>query len=236
VASKLVGRVVARRDLSEEQIARMFDVFGEHFAGADLAIFRRDLAGKDWVLSLESKDGELQGFSTMALFETTAAGQDVSVVYSGDTIIRPPYWGTPELARLWIRTIFDLSAGMKRPLYWLLISSGYRTYRFLPVFYRDFYPRHDHPSPERAKDLVDDLAARRFGADYDPSTGIVRFGHGATPLRAGIGELTPGRLSDPHVAFFVARNPGHTRGDELVCLTEIGVDNLTAAGWRMAGL
>ena len=47
-------------------------------------------------------------------------------------------------------------------------------------------------------------------------------------------DQAPERLqSDPHVAFFAARNPGHERGDELVCLCELGDDNLTPAGRRM---
>jgi hypothetical protein len=40
-------------------------------------------------------------------------------------------------------------------------------------------------------------------------------------------------LCDPHVAFFLNRNPGWRRGDELVCLTEIAFENLTPAGRRM---
>ena len=41
------------------------------------------------------------------------------------------------------------------------------------------------------------------------------------------------RLKNAHVAFFKSINPGHTQGDELVCLTEIDPDNLTRAGRRM---
>ena len=28
-------------------------------------------------------------------------------------------------------------------------------------------------------------------------------------------------MPDPHVAFFLERNPGFVQGDELVCLTKI---------------
>jgi hypothetical protein len=56
-----------------------------------------------------------------------------------------------------------------------------------------------------------------------------------TPLRSGLAELKPARLRDPHVAFFVRANPGHARGDELACLSEIEYHNLTPAGGRMVG-
>jgi hypothetical protein len=40
-------------------------------------------------------------------------------------------------------------------------------------------------------------------------------------------------LRNPHIAFFVAQNPGHAQGDELVCLARIHHDNFSAAGRRM---
>ena len=43
-----------------------------------------------------------------------------------------------------------------------------------------------------------------------------------------------GPVPDPHIAFFLERNPGFVRGDELVCLTRIDEQNLTPAGRRMA--
>ena len=70
--------------------------------------------------------------------------------------------------------------------------------------------------------------------NYDPATGIVRFREGATPLRAGVAEVGEERRRNPHIRFFLERNPGHVRGDELVCLTRLGVDNFTPAGRRMA--
>jgi hypothetical protein len=35
------------------------------------------------------------------------------------------------------------------------------------------------------------------------------------------------------VSFFAEKNPGHVKGDELACITEISRSNLTRAGERM---
>jgi hypothetical protein len=213
----------------------MFNVFCENFNGATLETFTRDLANKNWVILLrENASQTLQGFSTLALYENQFNGQPISVVYSGDTIIRRAYWGTPELPTAWIHTVLEKSASMPQPLYWLLISSGYKTYRFLTVFYKEFYPRHDAPTPPEHQALMDHLARERFGADYLPTQGVVRFSDGATPLREGVAEVTDERLHDPHVAFYIKANPGHIHGDELVCLTRVHPDNFTPAGRRMA--
>jgi hypothetical protein len=230
----LTSQCIARPRLSDVQSNAMYELFEAHFSGASVVQFQRDLHNKDWVILLSDQDGAVQGFSTFALYQTQHAGRMISVVCSGDTIVRPAFWGTPELPRSWIQNVLRLSADMPKPLYWLLISSGYKTYRFLSVFYRMFYPRYDVDTPADARALMAALAEQRFGADYCVQTGIVRFKTGATALRDGIATPTDERLSDPHVRFFIDNNPGHNDGDELVCLTRVDRDNFTAAGRRMA--
>jgi hypothetical protein len=118
--------------------------------------------------------------------------------------------------------------------YWLLLTSGFRTYRFLPVFWRDFLPRFDAGEREDARQLLEHLAAERFGERFNARTGIVSFMR-PQRLRPQLRGIPPERLADPHVSFFSTRNPGHAKGDELVCLTELSSENLTAAGRRMVG-
>jgi hypothetical protein len=76
------------------------------------------------------------------------------------------------------------------------------------------------------------LARGRFGTCYDASTGIVTLKNPQV-LREGLRGIPEERLSDPHVALFERLNPGHGKGDELVCLTEICEANLTRAGRRI---
>ena len=231
----LTSTAIPRDDLSGTDIQSMFRVFSENFDGATKNIFERDLSNKNWVILLrDGETSELEGFSTLALYETQFNNQLMSVVYSGDTIIRRAYWGTPELPRSWIHTVLEKSAHMPQPLYWLLISSGYKTYRFLTVFYKEFYPHYGKPTPPEMQARMKYLATQRFGSDYHCKEGVVRFQNGATPLRKGIAEVSDERLHDPHVAFYISKNPGHVHGDELVCITQIHPDNFTAAGRRMA--
>ena len=49
------------------------------------------------------------------------------------------------------------------PYYWLLITSGFRTYRLLSTFWQRFTPRHDTQTSPHQKRLLDALAAERFG-------------------------------------------------------------------------
>jgi hypothetical protein len=46
-------------------------------------------------------------------------------------------------------------------------------------------------------------------------------------------EVPAHRLRDPHVAFFLQRNPGYRQGDELACLADIAKENFTRLAWRV---
>ncbi|MGH8045868.1 MAG: hypothetical protein ACREKL_01360, partial [Chthoniobacterales bacterium] len=165
--------------------------------------------------------------------EVVFVEQPLTVIYSGDTIVSREGWGSPSLARNWIASVNHLRREFpSRPCHWLLLTSGFRTYRFLPVFWREFFPRFDCPTPPDRQRLLDFLAEIHYGSLYDSSAGVVRF-PSPQRLRGTLGHVPVGRDTDAHVACFLAKNPGHIDGDELVCLTEISEGNLTPAGVRM---
>jgi hypothetical protein len=223
---------VARRNLSPDERVEMYALIESHFEGVREDVFHRDLDAKDWVLRIV-RDGALVGFSTLQSYRAMADGRCLNVIYSGDTVVSPEAWGSPVLARGWIALVRAMqTAHPNEPWYWLLLSSGFRTYRFLPVFWREFWPRYDAETPSDVRALMEELARDHFGDAYDPTAGVVRF---ETPqrLRAHLAAVPEGKGNDPHVRFFLERNPGHAEGDELVCLTELGDANLTAAGVRM---
>jgi hypothetical protein len=144
--------------------------------------------------------------------------------------------GETALPRLWAEHVFGRAPAINGArAFWFLICSGYKTYRFLPVFFREFYPTYARPTPPGAQRLLDTLGRRKFAQAYDKAKGVVRLEHGAA-LRRGVAEIDAQRLADPHVAFFQAANPGHARGDELACIAELTIANLTPAGRRMLGL
>lgn len=223
----------ARDEVSAAERDEMFALLDTHFENVSREQFETDLAAKNWAILLRDTAGELVGFSTFHFHHALYRGERRSVVYSGDTIVDPRCWHTPALPKAWIasvRVVHEQSGG--GPLWWLLISSGFRTYRLLPVFWREFFPRHDAPEPNEIATWRHQLADERFGACYDRRAGVVRF---AKPqnLKAHLGGIPIGKLADPHVAFFARANPCHAQGDELVCITRLDDANLTPAGRRM---
>ena len=225
--------LVPRSELSPRQELEMFHLLTRHFEGVTPEQFARDLAEKSLALLLE-RDGALVGFSTLLAYTAAFEGETVNVIYSGDTIVSTEAWGTTALPRAWVAGVEALRATL--PLarcFWLLLTSGFRIYRFLPVFWIDFFPKFDAPASPEMKRLSVQLARARFGAQFNTETGIVRFSH-PQRLRASLENIPQNRQTDPHVEFFLSRNPGHAEGDELVCLTALCPENLSAAGRRMA--
>jgi hypothetical protein len=226
------GAVASRRAaLTHEERDGMLRLMDTHFDGVTPEQFDRDLAEKDWVLRF-LRGEQLIGFSTIQVYAVPHDGRCVNVIYSGDTVMDPEAWGSPLLARAWIALVRELqSRHPEGDWYWLLLSSGFRTYRFLPVFWREFWPRYDTNGTDTPP-LLDELARDRFGDRFDAATGVVRF-ENPQRLRGHLSMIPGGKTDDPHVQFFIDRNPGHASGDELVCLAELSDANLTAAGRRM---
>jgi len=233
----LVGKLVPVPRVTRAQRDAMFALMDRHFDNVSRPRFDADLDEKDWVILLVDRDsGAIGGFSTQMLLDAEVEGRPIRALFSGDTIVDRERWGDSALSHVWGRlalSLIDWLEGVE--LYWFLISKGYRTYRFLPVFFREFYPRHDRPTPAWANTVIDTLARRKFPNGFDAHAGVIRAGADKDRLRAGVADLTAERLHDPHVRFFAARNPGYADGDELCCIAPLTRANFTAAAYRVIG-
>ena len=155
--SELPG-LLARTEVSAAQRDEMFALLSRYFDGVTREQFECDLAAKDWVIEIRNDDA-LLGFTTLRVTTSRFEDEPISTLYSGDTIVAPEAWGTPALARAWIAGVNRIRATFPPGrCFWLLLTSGFRTYRFLPVFWREFFPRFDLPTPPDAHRLLNQRA------------------------------------------------------------------------------
>ena len=235
---RLSADVISPERVTPSDREDMYQLLETYFQNTSVEQFAHDLAEKDIVILLrDPEDARVVGFSTLMKIEITIEHRNVVGFFSGDTIIAREHWGSSLLARLWVTTVFREAERIRQHspdtlFYWFLISAGYKTWRYLPTFFVAYAPHPDvQPSPFD-RQVVQTLASKKFGDDYDADAGIVRFRR-ANPLRPGVAEVTERRLRDPFVEFFIRMNPGHGQGDELACLVPISRSNLTPAGLRM---
>jgi hypothetical protein len=234
---RLQGRIVPVAGVTPAERDAMFALMDRHYDNVSRAAFDADLDEKLWVIQVvEPDDGKLCGFSTQRLLQQDVEGRSVLALFSGDTIIARAHWGDNALAHFWGRLALSLIDGRaEAELYWFLISKGYKTYRYLPLFFHNYHPRPDTESPPRLRAVLHALAASRYPDRFDPEAGVVHA-NGKDQLRPGVADVTEGRLQDKHVRFFVERNPGHAAGDELCCLAPLTRGNFTRAAWRVINL
>jgi hypothetical protein len=233
-ARRLKGRTVAVTDLDDATRRTAFALFARAYEGADWLRFLSDLEEKEHVILMQDGEtGELKGFSTVSVRSETIDRGSATVVFSGDTVIDRDYWGQKVLHRQLSLLFMKLQLqNPLRPVYWFLVSKGYKTYLGLINNFPISIPRHERPDDPGLRRLLDRLAVARFGATYDVSTGIaVNVAH--ERVRTGLAPIDEAAAqANPRVRFFVERNPGHARGDELACL---GLVRKRDAAWIALG-
>jgi len=216
-------------DLTPEQKERMFNLMCEHYNYMTRQIFERDLGEKKYVILLECLNTSMiEGFSTQMTYPFRFRDKDCLILFSGDTIISRNQWGSLELPKAFGELMLSLiKENPGKRIFWFLITKGARTYKFLPVFFKDFYPRYDRKPELELKSFIDAVAISRFGESYDSESGIVRVDGPAQPLKAEF-EPEAGKRVNPHVSFFYHSNPGYQKGDELACIAELSVSNISS--------
>jgi len=231
------GCTIAVSELQPSDRERMFQLLSESYLGVKREIFDRDLAAKEHVILLRSSKGEIVGFSTQARYRLTLADRTVVVLFSGDTIVTEEHRGTFETAREICRYFQrTLSEHPYDEIYWLLICKGWRTYRVLRLLFKDYAPRADAPDPSAFRDVADAFGNAKYPGFYYPFSRLIVFPGETQRIRPGSSEAIDRRRSDPSLLFFEKANPGHERGDELVCVAPIREDNFTAAVLRILGV
>lgn len=211
---------IARIDV--HVIRQMYQVFQQYYENTSWEIFLHDLSKKTGVFIMRNPVGRVVGFSTLMTCSVEVGGRSVQGVFSGDTIIERAYWGSRALQLEFFKFLIAHKARHPlSPIYWFLISKGFKTYLLLANNFFTFYPRHDGHEPYLA-DIVDAYCEKFFPAYYNRERRILDFGHDYAPLKSDVAEITERmRQDNPSIRLFEDLNPEWRRGTELPCVGEI---------------
>ena len=219
-------------ELGSKEREEMLQLMTDHFKGVDVDVFTSDLEEKSLAITIRDGEDSLVGFSTQLFYSEEVEGKKVEVVCSGDTVIARSARYSTALSRAWLRSVIEHAWHQPNPVYWLFICSSSRTYRFLPLYWEEFYPNPDNPTPQRVQSFMRELGARRWGGCFNHESGIVKLPSPQVAIEANNHSNGNGNNSK-YERFFLQKNPGVYRGDELLCLARISPDNLTHAGRRI---
>ena len=224
----------------------LFSLFSRFYDNISYDNFVNDLENKDTILILhngeELSTSNIVGFSTLAEYDLKIFDREVTIFFNGDTIINPQYWGTTIMPRAWANLFFNKKASApSKAFYWFLISSGHRTFRLLPNFFINYYPKVEGARTStkvtseenfRLKNILEIIAKDRFGESFNPKTGLISPKN-PTPLKAQITIPNSKKSQNPAIKFFLSANKEHTSGIELACIAEIAESNLTKSGLKL---
>lgn len=219
--------IVEVTSLSDEMIAEMYHLFEIYYVDITTEQFRKDLFEKTHVFIFRSRaNRELVGFSTIFRKPIPAIAPGL-FIFSGDTVLREDYWGSKILQKVFYRYIVQSKIlSPIQPVYWMLISKGYKTYMMMRRNFSYSFPESGRPTPSDAQLILDRFYHWKFGDTYDPKTGLITFDTAKGAVKGGIADPSEAHAQDPSVRFFLERNPDYRKGVELACMAEIRASDL----------
>lgn len=224
---KLNYELLRITELDESVVERLFFLMSENYNCVNSHAFRSDLFNKQFIGILKDKDNQIQGFTTFAINPAGTGTADYNILFSGDTIISPDYWGTQELAKGWCKTVGGFIAGSpQKKLLWFLLSKGHRTYMYMPLFFEKYYPALDKNNETDFFSIINKCSIALYNSSWKPEMGVVSFEESHGELKKIHADATFKKLKNNlHVQFFLEKNPNFYKGDELVCMAELSLDN-----------
>jgi hypothetical protein len=195
---KLVGGTLRKGELGDALVAELFQLYANYYAPTSLEVFARDLASKSYSIVVRDPQGQIRGFSTVGHSSMLSSAGEIEVLFSGDTVVDRSFWGEQTLPFTWIEEAGRIkSLRPEVPLYWLLITKGHRTFRYLPGFAYAY-------APGPGSDLLglrDEIAHHFFGDRFDGRTGILKPDLGCPTALVNLS-------TSPHIVGFSARVRG----------------------------
>jgi len=207
--------------LKDIEVDEMFAVYNRYYGEVSKEVFTKDLRDKNDVIILIDKiEGKIKGFSTLMHYNFNLKGKKVRGIFSGDTIIEKEYWGGSALQLAFSK--YMIINNLKRPfspLYWFLISKGYKTYLLMANNFREHYPRFEKDTPSEVKKIMDSFACGLYPQNYDCTSGLIRFEGTHDHLKCDVAPIEKKMLlENPRIKHFSEKNPTWQEGSELVCL------------------
>jgi hypothetical protein len=236
----LTYRLIGKDHLTEVQIKIMYDLMQAHYDHVTPEMFYFDLSNKQYIGLIEDEDESLQGFTTYVIDPKACCGKTYHIIFSGDTIIHRDHWGSQIMMKGWCFTIGRLVASdNSKPWFWYLMSKGHRTYMYLPLFFKSYYPSLiKSEDDEILANIANEVSFCLYGADWKPESGLIKFKEHHGELNTDLAEDSFKKAKSSHVRFFLEKNPDFAKGDELVCIAQLHPDNLirTARDFFVQGM
>jgi hypothetical protein len=220
-------RIIPIVEVKPADILSMYDLMGRHYNNVFKEKFIRDFNVKDGVIALYDEHLMIKGFSTYRVHETEYQKERIKIIFSGDTVIDVSCWGKSALFEGFIELMVKTYLATELPLYWLLITKGFRTYQIPVLYFKEFYPCFNRLTPAREANIIHKICREFFGNDWHENEQVIKCNPPADYLKTEFAKVDEHKFRNQHVQFFLDKNPGYIIGNEMPCLTLIHPTNFS---------
>lgn len=213
-------------ELSLRDKIQMWNLYKQYYSHSTKDKFNADLKEKSHCYIGYDEDIEVKGFSLFKFYDTDYKGEKVSILYTGDTMFHPDYWGAKSLHIAFITfCVKQMILHPRKKIYWHLISSGCRTYMSMARSTAKYYPNYKEETPSWEKGLIDHITSFQFKNEYNKDTGLIEFDcENEGVFKSDIAPIDDKALRIDEIRFFAQKNPRYMEGVELSCIAKIGVE------------
>ena len=219
--------IIPINEVTDTQKETLYNLMCKNYDNMNWQRFLNDFNEKNLVILIKDKGDFLCGFSTYMTKTQKIDNKMYSFLYAGDTIIEKSNWGSLALYRGFARVIKQCLLTQAQNFYFILLSKGMRTYLLLPILFKEFFPRYDRTTPKKLQNLLCTFTHMKFGTQFKKEKGIIHYSIPRDRLKNELAVIPKHKLSNPHVKYFLKKNPDYTIGDELVCIVHLREDNIS---------
>lgn len=219
-------RHIPASQLSEKQLKDVITLAAEVFTGDFEASIRKDLASGMEIITVYRAE-VLFAFHTFKFLDFEVDGTKYRGIYDGDLITKK---NKPKIASLLFTEILKVyhkeqqRCGLR--LFDLLPLAGTQMYSCLDDLYRVYYPNPLHGIPVHDKRILDALAGKIFGKNYDPVKGLISYTDNQYSLKKAPESQHLAKTENPSSLFYLKLNPDFENGTDLACIAEITRENI----------
>lgn len=141
----------------------------------------------------------------------------VNSIYIAQSYILPRYRNRQLLSMAYARVVVECKLCRPFQEIWFWMDAiSYKPYLLLGNHVREFYPSPARQMPDWIRELRDDIGRTYYPGMYDARAGVVR--KPARRLASATGRINAADLENEFIRYYTRLNPGHVRGEGLLCV------------------
>ena len=172
------------------------------------------------ILCREKNDGSLRGINFIGVDRKRKEnGKPYTVMRIGFMYFQPEYRGGPFLYNFGIYIFLRESLTHPlTPLYVVGKSFSCQSYLIMNNCVKHTYPRYDEETPELVRDIINNygLQAKAPNETYNKDTFVLE--RVRNNLKKTVVDINDSALKNPHINFYIERNPYWKEGHQLIIL------------------